>query len=55
MAAGDVTITAVSNPTAASLDTALTAIRSSGGANGKYGMVSANNGSVIFVWGIEEA
>lgn len=55
MAAGDVTVTAVENPTAATIHTALTAIRSAGGANGKYGMESINNGSVVLVWGIEEA
>lgn len=55
MAAGDVTVTAVNNPTNTSLDTALTAIRAAGGANGKYGMVSVDNGKTVFVWGITEA
>lgn len=54
MAAGDVTATET-NATAAALDTALTAIRASAGANGKYGVVSVANGTRIIVWGIEEA
>lgn len=53
MAAGDVTITVVETPTAAEIDTALTAIRSAGGANGKYGMTWGDGR--MFVWGIEEA
>jgi hypothetical protein len=53
MAAGDVSVTIVENPTAASIDTALTALRAAGGANGKYGVFSLN-GRVV-VWGIEEA
>ncbi len=53
MAAGDVTVTLVSDATAASIDTALTTIRTAGGANGTYG-VFAFDGKV-FCWGIEEA
>lgn len=53
MAAGDVTVTVVENPTATTIDTALTAIRASCGANGKYGAFELN-GDVV-VWGIEEA
>ena len=53
MAAGDVTVTLVSNATAASIDTAMTSIRSSGGANGTYGIFSLDG--KVFCWGIEEA
>ena len=53
MAAGDVTVTIVNNATAATIDTALTAIRSSGGANGTYGIFSLDG--KVFCWGIEEA
>lgn len=53
MAAGDVSVTIVSNPTEATIDTALTALRAAGGANGKYGMCELN-GSIV-VWGITEA
>jgi hypothetical protein len=53
MAAGDVVVNVVNNPTASSIDTALTAIRASCGANGKYGMEELNSSMVV--WGIEEA
>lgn len=54
MAAGDVTTQEVA-ATAAAVDTALTALRAAGGANGKYGVVSVNNGTTVICWGIEEA
>ena len=53
MAAGDVYVDIVENPTTTTIDTAMTTIRSTCGANGHYGMFELN-GSVI-VWGIEEA
>ena len=53
MAAGDVTVTIVENPTSTTIDTALTAIRTACGANGKYGMEELNGDMVV--WGIEEA
>ena len=53
MTAGDVTVTVVNDATTATIDTALTAIRSSGGANGSYGIFSLDGR--VFCWGIEEA
>ena len=53
MAAGDVAVTLVNNATTTTIDTALTALRSTGGANGSYG-VFAFDGKV-FCWGITEA
>jgi hypothetical protein len=55
MAAGDVTVQLVENVTTTTLDTAITAIRSSVGANGKILMEAVNNGLDMFVVGIEEA
>lgn len=46
MAAGDVSVTIVNNPTAASIDTALTALRTTAGANGKFLMCELN-GSIV--------
>jgi hypothetical protein len=54
MAAGDVTVQVV-KAEASIVDTALTAIRASAGATGKYGMVSIQNGQYVLIWGIEEA
>ena len=54
MGAGDVTVNVV-KAEATVVDTALTAIRVSCGANGKYGMVSIQNGQYVLIWGIEEA
>ncbi|MCK5017475.1 MAG: hypothetical protein KAS32_10445 [Candidatus Peribacteraceae bacterium] len=53
MAAGDVTVTTLNNATAATIDTALTTIRTAGGANGTYGVLSLDG--KVFCWGIEEA
>ena len=55
MAAGDVTVQLVENVTTASLDTALTTLRASVGANGKILMEAVNNGQDMFIVGIEEA
>jgi len=55
MAAGDVEIRVVNNPTTASVDTALTAMRVTAGANGKYGMTSLYNGTSVLIWAITEA
>lgn len=54
MAAGDVVVTIVEAPfSAASIDTALTALRVTAGANGKYLMTSSEN--QIILAAIEEA
>lgn len=53
MAAGDVDVTIVENPTAAEVDTALTALRTSGGANGTYGCFGLDGR--VWCYGIEEA
>lgn len=54
MAAGDVAVTIVASPlSAASIDTALTALRATAGANGHY-MMTAISGQVILA-AIEEA
>lgn len=53
MALGDVTVTVVNTPSQTEIDTAMTALRSSGGANGKYGIVALDGR--VFCWGIEEA
>lgn len=48
MAAGDVAVTIVSPPfTAADIDTALTALRVTAGANGKYLMTSTDKGDIV--------
>ena len=48
MAAGDVTVTIVNWPfTADSIDTALTALRATAGANGKYLMTSTENQIIL--------
>ena len=52
MGAGDVAITVVENPTAAEVDTALTAIRTTGGANGTYGVFGLDGR--VWCWGITE-
>ena len=52
MAAGDVAVTVVSNATAATVDTAMTALRSTGGANGTYGIFVLDG--KVFCWGITE-
>ncbi len=53
MAAGDVAVTLVTDATAATIDTALTALRVTGGANGSYGVVAFDG--KVFCWGITEA
>jgi len=54
MGAGDVHVTIVSQPlSAASIDTALTALRATAGANGKYMMTSCED--QIILAAIEEA
>lgn len=54
MAAGDVEIRILSMPTTTALvDTALTAMRVTGGANGKYGMTSMD--AQLVLWAITEA
>ena len=55
MAAGDVTVQLVENATTATIDTALTALRTACGANGHYGMTSINNGQDVLLFGVEEA
>ena len=55
MVAGNVTVQLVENVTTTSLDTAITTIRASVGANGKILMDSVHNGQDMFVVGIEEA
>ena len=48
MAPGDVTVTIVNWPfTADSIDTALTALRATAGANGKYLMTSTENQIIL--------
>lgn len=54
MAAGDVEVRIVT-PTTSEVDTALTAMRVTAGANGKYGMVSIMNGQAVLIWAITEA
>ena len=54
MAAGDVEVQVVSADTT-SVDTALTAMRATAGANGKYGMCSIMNGQKVLIWAITEA
>jgi hypothetical protein len=54
MAAGDVTVNVVAADST-TVDTTLTAIRASCGANGHYGMIAIMNGQKILIWGIEEA
>lgn len=54
MAAGDVEIRIVDS-IAATIDTALTAMRLTAGANGKYGMTSIANGQQVVIWAITEA
>jgi hypothetical protein len=54
MATGDVEVRVVS-ATTTDVDTALTAMRVTAGANGKYGMVSINNGQSVLIWAITEA
>ena len=53
MADGDVTVTIVETPTAAEIDTALTAIRTSISMSGTIGAFS-HEGRVI-CWGVEES
>ena len=53
MGAGDVQVIVVNTPTDAEIDTALTTVRTTGGANGTYGMVALDGR--VFVWGITEA
>jgi hypothetical protein len=55
MAVGDVTVTLVENWNTTTLDTAMTALRSAGGASGTYLMTSTNNGQDIVCLGIEES
>ena len=48
MTAGDVAVTIVASPfTAASIDTALTALRVTAGANGKYLMTALDNQVIL--------
>jgi len=53
MAAGDVEVRIV-KATADLVDTALTKMRATAGPNGKYGMVSIQNGQYILIWAITE-
>jgi hypothetical protein len=55
VAPGDVTVQLVENATTSSVDTAVTAIRASVGANGKILITSMNQGQDILIVGIEEA
>ena len=54
MAAGDVEVRVV-KPITTDVDTALTAMRVTAGATGKYGMVSIQNGQYVLIWAITEA
>ena len=54
MAAGDVEVQIV-DATVAAVDTALTAMRVTAGANGKYGICSIVNGLKVLIWAITEA
>ena len=53
MGVGDVDVTIVENATATLIDTALTALRVTGGANGTYGAFAMDG--KVFCWGITEA
>ena len=53
MAAGDVAVTVVNDATATTVDTAMSALRSTGGANGTYGIFVLDGR--VFCWGITEA
>jgi len=53
MATGDVAVTLVSNATAATIDTAMTALRVTAGASGHYGAFAFDG--KVFCWGITEA
>ena len=52
MAAGDVAVTLVTDATTTSIDTAMTALRTTGGANGTYGIFVLDG--KVFCWGITE-
>ncbi len=52
MAAGDVTVSVVENPTAAEVDTALTTIRTAVSAAGTIGAFALDGR--VWCWGIEE-
>ena len=52
MAPGDVSVTVVENPTAAEVDTAMTAIRTTVGSNGSVGMFGLDGR--VWCWGIIE-
>ena len=52
MGAGDVVVTLVTDATAASIDTAITALRVTAGVNGKYGVFALDG--KVFCWAIEE-
>lgn len=54
MAAGDVEVQIVDATTTA-VDTALTSMRTTAGANGHYGSCAINNGQKILLWAITEA
>lgn len=54
MAAGDVEVRIV-KASDTLVDTALTAMRVTAGANGKYGMTSIQNGQYVLIWAITEA
>lgn len=54
MAVGDVEVQIVDS-TVAAVDTALTAMRATAGANGKFGMCSIYNGTKIVLFAITEA
>ncbi len=54
MAAGDVEVRVV-DATTVDVDTALTAMRVTAGANGKYGMTTIMNGQKVLIWAITEA
>jgi hypothetical protein len=54
MAAGDVEVR-VSDATTAAIDTALTAMRATAGANGHYGMCSIQNEQKVVLFAVTEA
>jgi hypothetical protein len=54
MAAGDVEVRVVS-ATTSDIDTALTAMRATAGANGHYGMCSIQNGQKVVLFAVTEA
>lgn len=56
MAAGDVAVQLVEVGDGSDVDTALTAMRATAGANGKYGVCSLNTvPAQVLIWAITEA